>query len=683
MIQPPSNRQSRLIKAAIGICASFALIACGANNTDTGDSTPVSESVEEFSTASIALYTAGSAVSKDTSGNNLIDMRGEWPSWEGSSTNIQYDSNTASLRLPATGNGEIAIAVRRFDQTLTEGAQYTLSIDAADERAAAVLYLLQANGELNPITARTTGVTANWARSSPGVPLSFIAPSGVVGFYLQVQSAWQESSAQNLAAELSFTGSNDQGGSQGTGQTAFFTLAGNWPDWYGKQTGIRYDANNNLLTLPPTGSSQGLVVGVRRYTQTLTAGQVYSLDTAGSTSGSAVILYLRNNNGAQISVTNADTGVTRDVVRVDGGQRTSFVAPDGIATIDVQLQSPWQASTRSTIRAELTNDGQTASPSPQPVPAPTPEPVPAPAPIPQPGPTLPADNGDYRPNGYNDLLLADEFNGTELDRGQWCTRLPYGGGPSLQVPDAECTKFQGQGSLDYANEEEQQRFRDYAAGTGEALHQVSDGTIRLRATRTGRNEYLRFEAAALRSKQVFKPEGGRSYYITSRVKLPDILGVWPALFLNPSLEPTGTSTWPPEIDIFEAPIAGTTGENRNTMIQHARIKGAQTASGQSEWTYATEGFNTEWGFYIGNANLRDRWIVIGAEWTETGVCYFINELKTGCENYRWVSNSGAPANAATLIMYLAVGGPWAGQNGIDDASFPAQMEVDYIRVYQK
>ncbi len=35
-----------------------------------------------------------------------------------------------------------------------------------------------------------------------------------------------------------------------------------------------------------------------------------------------------------------------------------------------------------------------------------------------------------------------------------------------------------------------------------------------------------------------------------------------------------------------------------------------------------------------------------------------------------------------LLLNVAVGGTWGGQQGIDDAVFPARMEVDYVRVYQ-
>ena len=35
-----------------------------------------------------------------------------------------------------------------------------------------------------------------------------------------------------------------------------------------------------------------------------------------------------------------------------------------------------------------------------------------------------------------------------------------------------------------------------------------------------------------------------------------------------------------------------------------------------------------------------------------------------------------------MLLNLAVGGTWGGQKGVDDASFPVRMEIDYVRVYQ-
>jgi beta-glucanase (GH16 family) len=36
-----------------------------------------------------------------------------------------------------------------------------------------------------------------------------------------------------------------------------------------------------------------------------------------------------------------------------------------------------------------------------------------------------------------------------------------------------------------------------------------------------------------------------------------------------------------------------------------------------------------------------------------------------------------------LLLNIAVGGSWGGQKGIRPDAFPAKMEVDYVRIYQR
>ena len=53
---------------------------------------------------------------------------------------------------------------------------------------------------------------------------------------------------------------------------------------------------------------------------------------------------------------------------------------------------------------------------------------------------------------------------------------------------------------------------------------------------------------------------------------------------------------------------------------------------------------------------------------------FFNEHKTEAE---WAFDQ-----KFHLKINNAVGGGWGGQKGIDDASFPQKMLVDWVRVYQ-
>jgi hypothetical protein len=58
-----------------------------------------------------------------------------------------------------------------------------------------------------------------------------------------------------------------------------------------------------------------------------------------------------------------------------------------------------------------------------------------------------------------------------------------------------------------------------------------------------------------------------------------------------------------------------------------------------------------------------------------GVPYFVYNNDGGGEG------SWPFGRAHHLILNLAIGG-WGGQEGIDSSAFPAEMHVDYVRVYQ-
>jgi hypothetical protein len=315
----------------------------------------------------------------------------------------------------------------------------------------------------------------------------------------------------------------------------------------------------------------------------------------------------------------------------------------------------------------------------EPASSPPPTPPTPPTPPPSPPPSTPPAGNDFHPTGYL-LWFNDEFDGTQLDRTVWCTRYIYGGGARPQLPDPECNQ-NGEGSLDFLNDE-QQRYVD-TNRSGETMHVVRNGTLAMRATKTRTDDsWASYEAAMIRSKRTFAPSSNASYYVTARVNLPNVRGTWPALWLNPDRDASGRLSWPPEIDIFEGALNEV--EDRADMLhQTTQIKGQQTSSGAQEITFSAPEFDRRWGNYRANRSLRDVWIEVGAEWTATGVCYFVDGYKTMCENYRWVNNSGGAVGPAHVLLNLAIGGQWAGRHGVADDKFPTQMQVDHVRVYRK
>ena len=280
------------------------------------------------------------------------------------------------------------------------------------------------------------------------------------------------------------------------------------------------------------------------------------------------------------------------------------------------------------------------------------------------------------------LVFSDEFNGTSLDRTKWCTRYVYGGGAPLQVPDTGCTGPDGfGGTLDFLNDE-QQRYVD-TNSQGQALHVESAGTLKMMATKTRTDTYASYESAMIRSKMQFKPSATTSYYILARVRLPNVKGTWPAMWLSCGFGTTSQIMWPPEVDIFEGAL-NMVEDMPNMIRMGSQVKGGmQTSTGMMDITFSSPTYDRTWDNYFAPApdTLRGVWVNIGATWTASAVCYYVNGLQTMCENYRWVDDSGNPANTSSLLLNLAIGGSWAGRHGIDDASFPATFEADYVHVY--
>ncbi|MEY4514739.1 MAG: hypothetical protein RLZZ450_6861 [Pseudomonadota bacterium] len=285
--------------------------------------------------------------------------------------------------------------------------------------------------------------------------------------------------------------------------------------------------------------------------------------------------------------------------------------------------------------------------------------------------------GDHHPDGYT-LLFSDEFEASELDRGKWCTRYVYGGGPALQVPDAECQRG-GDGTLDFLNDE-QQRYVDTNRDK-KKMHELHDGVLTLWATKTRDDDYAKYESAMLRSKKVFRPDASTSYYITARLKLPSVKGSWPAFWLNSDRKSDGSTTWPPEIDIIDAALNDK--DDRAEMLHQAAIvKGKQTKSGESEYTFVSPEYDSRWSNYTATSSQRDKWIEVAVKWSADSICYFVDGYKTVCENYHWVDDDGHDAPPAHVLLNLAIGGGWAGRYGVDDAKFPIRLQADYVRVYK-
>ncbi|MES1199873.1 MAG: glycoside hydrolase family 16 protein [Pseudomonadota bacterium] len=154
-------------------------------------------------------------------------------------------------------------------------------------------------------------------------------------------------------------------------------------------------------------------------------------------------------------------------------------------------------------------------------------------------------------------------------------------------------------------------------------------------------------------------------FMEVRAKLPCGVGTWPAIW---ALSAPPQSTWPDdgEIDIMEhvgfdpGVIHGTV----HTKSYNSTLNNARTATTtQSDVCTAFHLYQMTW-----TANR----ITIGMD--NHNYFQYSND---GSGNSEWPFDS-----PQYLLLNIAIGGTWGGQQGIDNSIFPVQMEVDYVRVYQ-
>ncbi|MFZ6001950.1 MAG: glycoside hydrolase family 16 protein [Bacteroidota bacterium] len=151
-----------------------------------------------------------------------------------------------------------------------------------------------------------------------------------------------------------------------------------------------------------------------------------------------------------------------------------------------------------------------------------------------------------------------------------------------------------------------------------------------------------------------------------RAKLPKGRGTWPAVWMLPTDWKYGG--WPAsgEIDIME----------------HVGFN-----EGQVHGTVHTAAYNhsigTQKGSFKKISDATSAFHIYSVEWDANAIAFKIdNETyytfgRTGNGSPQWPFDQ-----RFHIIMNIAVGGGWGGQQGVDESIWPQRMEVDYVRVYQ-
>ena len=155
--------------------------------------------------------------------------------------------------------------------------------------------------------------------------------------------------------------------------------------------------------------------------------------------------------------------------------------------------------------------------------------------------------------------------------------------------------------------------------------------------------------------------------IEVRAQIPSALGSWPAIWmLGTSRDELG---WPAcgEIDIMEH-------VGYDPDFIHANIH--------------TKSYNHAIGTNKGNRILvEDPWSefhVYALEWFEDHMDFFVDDsLYFSFENDGAGNNDTWPFDKAHyLLINLAYGGSWGGNNGVDTSMLPLEYKIDYVRYYK-
>lgn len=236
------------------------------------------------------------------------------------------------------------------------------------------------------------------------------------------------------------------------------------------------------------------------------------------------------------------------------------------------------------------------------------------------------------------LVWSDEFNYSGLpDRAKW----------SFEVGG----KGWGNNELQYYTD----------ADTNNAL--VKNGYLNITARKDtkGANQYTSARLIT-KGKSLFKY--GK---IEVRAKLPQGVGTWPAIWmLGDNIAEVG---WPDcgEIDIMEH-----VGFKKDSIFGSLHTKSFNHVIG----TQITQ------GVFIKNPYLEFH--IFSIEWSSEKISFFLDNKKYIEFTNVYKTEDEWPFNKSFfMILNLAIGGNWGGQGGVDNAIFPATMQVDYIRVYQK
>lgn len=266
-------------------------------------------------------------------------------------------------------------------------------------------------------------------------------------------------------------------------------------------------------------------------------------------------------------------------------------------------------------------------------------------------------NGSASSNAVNldpaamnwELVWSDEFTDAELDSSKWTFDLGNG------------FTINGDYISGWGNNELQ-----YYTANADNISVIEPGQLQIQAlveTTSDAGNVFDYSSARIKTQGLYMPRFGR---VEARIKLPLGQGLWPAFWMMPQDNVYGTWAASGEIDIMEA-------RGSNPAEVHGTIHYG------SQWPNNTYTSNS-YTFREGDIN---DYHVYRVDWLPGKIVWYVDDEIYATQTNWYTTDADFPApfdQHFYLILNLAVGGHYDGDPQ-SDAIFPAQMLVDYVRVY--
>ena len=257
------------------------------------------------------------------------------------------------------------------------------------------------------------------------------------------------------------------------------------------------------------------------------------------------------------------------------------------------------------------------------------------------------------PEGWH-LVWNDEFNGKEIDLTKWDFQLGTGSQYGLEG---------------WGNNELQYYRKENAS--------VKDGNLVLEARKEDFGGCA-YTSARLRTvkddgTELFTKTYGR---IEARIKMPTGNGIWPAFWLLPATTDYGIWASSGEIDILEAK-----GRLPNRVYGTVHFGQAWPGNKYSGGMYKFPAGETIADFHVYSLEWEPgllRWLVDGNLYYETQQWWSLGAGES--EPYPYPAPYDKPFY---ILLNFALGGNYDGGVAPEASDLPAQMLVDYVRVYDK